>query len=206
MTIGSGLIFPMVRMMMNSMGYPFIHASSVAKRGAVLFAARHAGGKTTKAMEYIHRGYQLMSDDFSIIHGGKTFCFPTPLNIFYYNKSVLPREIREVYRKDLLLKRILYHLTLKNVRLFTTVPPYMVSSIRKTSKIKEVHMLDSIDVSNPSLQLMFNNKLDMFPFIDYMNEYSFFYPNSMFGKHWDSLKNNIKKSLRGVKVVYDKKL
>lgn len=77
-----------------------VHASAVsAGNGAVLFTAPSGSGKSTFAAMLMHRGYQVLSDDFSPVSLIQPKVYPFPEGISVKNRSL---KVLQDYFPDLL--------------------------------------------------------------------------------------------------------
>jgi len=189
----------MIHLKLLKMGYPIIHASSVKKNDqGFLFASRGGGGKTTIALRLASSGFDFMGDNYTMLHNDAVIGFPTSLNIFTYNIS--PRIMERMSAKErrwFKLKGGLYDATGGYAKFFTKINPQRIFEqtggsaklglgffLLPTKRSGNIDIRE-IDVSEYARRNLFNQKLE-FPYFDrYISEYSFFFPEAGFSKHWD---------------------
>ncbi|MHC4213287.1 MAG: hypothetical protein ACYSWP_07950 [Planctomycetota bacterium] len=211
---GSYIISFLLRVKMNQKGYPFIHGSGISRNDAAcIFPARSGSGKTVTTMHYLDNGYKLLGDNFVIVNREKVLSFPSSMNIFYYN---LAPKIKNSLSKNTLfvlkLKHLLYKLTLGYIKIFTpvSVKKLFPGQIVDSSSLKMVGLMQvgpefSIEKMSKDMlvqHLLYNNQMDAHPFIDYITEYAFVYPDSWLSRHWDVLADNYKNMLDQVEACY----
>ncbi|HDY89831.1 MAG TPA: hypothetical protein ENH82_17155 [bacterium] len=219
---GSYIIDFLLRVKMNQKGYPFVHGSGIVKDGtAYLFPARSGTGKTVTTMHFLDNGFQLLGDNFFIGHADKILSFPSSMNIFYYN---LAPKIKKGLTSNILfglkLKRLLYQATMGYVKIFT---PVSVKSLFKgqivdeavPGKIYLMQVGSEFGIEEMSREdiiksLLYNNQMDAYPFIDYISEYAYVFPDSWLSRHWEVLEENYGKLVDRVdswhKVVLPKRV
>jgi hypothetical protein len=201
----------MIHLKLLKMGHPIIHASSVKKadRG-FLFASRGGGGKTTVALRLASSGFDFMGDNYTMLHNNAVLGFPTSLNIFTYNLSPRIKERMSARERRIFkLKDGLCKVTGGYAKFFTKINPQRIFErigdsanldsgffLLPTKKSENIDIRE-IDVSEYARRNLFNQKLE-FPYFDrYIREYSFFFPEADFSRHWENylvaIKNHLSK-------------
>lgn len=195
----------MIHLKLLKKGYPIIHASSVKKENhGYLFASRGGGGKTTISLGMAFLGFEFMSDNFTIIHEGNIIAFSTPLNLFTYNiSSEIIKKMTVSEQRLFKLKEVAFKLTNGYAKFFTKIDP-----VRIFNQIGDEAMLDcgfiiipkkgdnnisisKIDFLEFVQRNLFNQKME-FPQFDRLNaEYSYYYPDSEFSRHWIEYKKKL---------------
>jgi hypothetical protein len=201
----------LIRYKMNEKGYPFVHASCISKDGrALLFPAQSGTGKTTTALYFIEKGFDFLSDNFSILHDGQVISFLSPLNLFTYN--ITPMMMKSFKLEDkisLSLRRLLYIVTFGYIKLFMKVNAKSVfqGNIAEKSKLESVFLLMSRDAQQRGIQmenisrdelinhLITNMKLEAIPFLKYMMEYAYMFPESAMANHWTKYENHFRSAI-----------
>lgn len=206
---------------MMEKGYPVIHASSVSGNGsAFAFSSRGGGGKTTIALELVARGFDLIGDNYTIIHDGEVFSFPTALSIFTYNLSpLIVRNLKVRQKVELDIKRTIHKATMGYAKFFTKINPKRVcSNIVSSSKLSaalllmphtdisdEQVLIQRISLDEFAKSILYNQMLEFSLFNKCVNEYSYLFPQADFSLHWQryetSLKRNLKHDVLYYKVV-----
>lgn len=208
------IIDSLIHFKMNEKGYTLVHASCVSHDGlAYLFSARSGGGKTTIALNLVEKGFDFLGDNFTILHENKVLSFPSALNIFNYNLAPIIKDNLGIKDKITLdLKSLLYKMTLGYAKIFTKInvkdvfPNLMVDE----SKLGVIFLLipkEELYVEKMKKEelisiLVANQKLDSFPFLKYMLEYSYTFPDSNMATHWERYKENLGRNLSGNIPIY----
>jgi len=204
----------MIHLKLSEIGYPIIHASSVKKANrGFLFASRGGGGKTTVALRLASSEFDFMGDNYTILHNGTLIGLPTSLNIFTYNIS--PRIMEKMSTKErrmFKLKGGLYNATGGYAKFFTKINPQRIfEQIGGSAKLdlgffllptKQNGNIDikEIEASEFARRNLFNQKLEFPHFDRYIREYSFFFPEADFSRHWEgysvAIVNHLSKNAR----------
>ncbi|NIO44345.1 MAG: hypothetical protein GTN36_02215 [Candidatus Aenigmarchaeota archaeon] len=206
------IIDPIIRIKMQEKGYPMIHASAVSKnKNGYVFAARSGCGKTVISVSLLEKGFDFLGDNWIIIKNGYALNYISTLNIFDYNINDFVSD--KMSSKDLYilkLKKILYDMTDGYIKLFSQIQIHrFISKINKRTKISKLFFItknkkfsikNKINKDNLITQLVLNNKFEMFPFFKYMLEYSFIFPNSKIASFLPDMEENIRRSLKNVKL------
>jgi hypothetical protein len=215
--VGGYIIDFLIRFKANEKGIPFVHGSALSKDGvAVLFPARSGSGKTVLAMSLLEQGYDLLGDNFVMLDRGKVLSYPSRMNIFFYNLTPSVRKSLDPLTLFVLqLKYWLYRFTFGYAKIFTPVSVQKVFPDRSVdeAELKKVFLLIPED-GNPQIEplgrkdmvrsLVLNNKLDAFPFFDYILEYAFVFPDSNLANHWINLERNYSSILEAEENCYYK--
>jgi hypothetical protein len=197
----------LIRFKMEEKGYSVVHASAVSKDGhAYLFPSHSGAGKTTTALYFAEIGYNLLGDDFVIIHEGDVINYLTPLNIFSYNlNNVLSDYIGTSTKYLLNLKNFIYKTSFGYIKIFTKVNPKDVfpAQVKSRSKLESIYLLaqkdafyveraDRVRIIN---NLLINQMMESGPFLKYLLEYGYVFPESPLAKYWDTCKSNLERNL-----------
>ena len=207
-----------IRFKLERKGYSVIHASSMCKNNhAYVFPSQSGAGKTTTALYLAEKGYNSLGDDFVILYQGQVFSYPTPLNIFSYNLNpVIQRNLPIRERVILKLKTALYTFTAGKIKIFTKLNPRDVPdlTIVDASPLKSIYLLaqgDRLEITDAKpVQIMnsliINQKLESYPFLKYLLEYSYVFPNSSIARFWDTCERNLKENIKGNVNFYSVRL
>lgn len=204
----SGFIIDfLIHYKLNDKGYSIIHASCISKNDkGILFAARSGGGKTTLAMAFIKRGFNILGDNFIILYQGDVISYFSHLNIFKYNfVPIIKNKIGLKIKFTIYLKEFLYKLTSGYFKIFTKINPKDIfpELIIEKSKLHTIFILlpkkelkiEKIDKITLCRQMVMNQKLDTLIFLNYILEYSYVCPTGKLSMHWiryeDNLINNL---------------
>jgi hypothetical protein len=197
----------LIRFKMEQKGYSVVHAAAVSKDGhAYLFPSQSGAGKTTTAVYFAEKCYNLLGDDFVILHNGDVISYLTPLNIFAYNLN--PVILKNFGFKDkiiLKLKNMLYKATSGYIKIFTKMNPTEMFSnqIIDKSKLATVFLLvpkEKFSVEKTDRGVVINNlfinqKMESFPFLKYLLEYAYVFPESGIAAYWEKCKENLVRNL-----------
>lgn len=205
--VTSWIVDFIIRWKLDTKGYPMVHGSCVAKNGnAFLFPARSGAGKTTVALHLVEKGYSFLGDDFLILCNNEILCFPSMLNIFMYNLTPLIYANLSFYKKiSLHIKNLIYKLSFGYAKFLTPVDLTKIipDRISEKARLKSICILlssDRFEVKALTKEecikyLLFNNKLDSFPFHKYIMEYAYVFPESNLAKYWHMHERNLKNSI-----------
>lgn len=69
-------------------------------------------------------------------------------------------------------------------------------------QVGEKFKVDKISKDELVQKMVINNQMDAYPFIYYINEFAFIYPDHWLSNHWDTLKNNYDTFLSNVNNCY----
>ncbi|MGD0534048.1 MAG: hypothetical protein ABR999_01215 [Methanoregula sp.] len=204
-----------IRFKLERKGYSVIHASSMSKDNhAFMFPSQSGAGKTTTAIYLADKGYDYLGDDFIILRKGQIFSYPTALNIFTYNLNpVIKRNLSRMERTLLKIKNAIYIVTAGKIKIFTKMNPKHIPGLKVIDKsnLKAVYLLaqgDKFETNEAKIELivssiLINQKLESFPFLKYLLEYSYVFPNSSIAQFWKVCERNLKENLKcDVKFYY----
>lgn len=205
MIISGFLIDPLINFRLNEHGCSLVHASCVSRDNrAYLFTAQGGGGKTSTALYSVERGFNFLGDNFVILDRGHAMSFLSPLNIFSFNLCPIVKTNMGIKSKvEFYFKNLLYRAS--GLRLVTKIDVKDVfanSSVNK-SKLDSIFLLIpkekfnivELDKNELISHMIANQKLDSFPFLKYMMEYSYMFPKSKMATHWDRYEGNLSKNL-----------
>ena len=204
----SGFIIEfLIQYKLNEKGYPIVHASCVSRNNrGFLFSARSGGGKTTIAMNLVEKGFNILGDNFVILHQGDVLSYFSLLNIFTYNLAPIVKRNFGTKNKVILgLKELFYKATLGYIKIFTKVNPKEIFpelTVEET-KLNTVFLLlpgrgmkiEKISKGELINHLVMNQKLDTLSFLEYISEYSYVLPESKLATHWKRYEENLKANL-----------
>ncbi len=204
----------LIRFKLEQKGYSVIHASAMSREGqAFLFPSQSGAGKTSTAIYLAESGYDYLGDDFVILHNDQVLSYPTALNIFTYNLNPAIRKNLPVSDRVVLqLKNALYKLTARKIKIFTKMNPKDIPGLNVTdsSTLMAVYLLaqgDRLELTNTKRDiilnsLIINQKLESYPFLKYLLEYSYVFPNSSIAQFWTTCAANLKKNLNDEAKLY----
>ena len=205
MFIHGFLMDPLINFKLNEKGCALVHGSCVSKDNrAYLFTAQGGGGKTSTALYAVERGFNFLGDNFIILDKSYALSFLSPLNIFSFNlapivkKNMCIKKKTEFHFKDLFYKVTNYRGVTK-----INVKEIFPDSLDDESKLQSVFLLipkekfGIVEINKEELigHMVANMKLDSFPFIKYMMEDSYMFPESRMATHWAHYKENLKQNL-----------
>ncbi|HJH26339.1 MAG TPA: hypothetical protein C5S37_06070 [Methanophagales archaeon] len=212
MIISGFIIDPLIIFKMNERGYPIVHGSCVSKDNcAHLFTAQGGGGKTSTALYAVERGFNFLGDNFIIIDKGYARSFLSPLNIFSFNLiPIVKRNMGIKNKVEFQLKNLLYKMTGLRIVTKINVKSVFPDSLDDKSKLESIFLLipkekyDIVEIDKEELigHMVANMKLDSFPFIKYMMEYSYMFPESMMATHWGRYEANLGRKLSKDITIY----
>jgi hypothetical protein len=206
-------------------GFPLIHASAVSKNGgAFAFSSRGGGGKTTVALELASNGFNFIGDNFVMVHNSEVFAFPTALSIFTYNLApIVASNLNSKEKTSLAFKKILYKGTMGYAKIFTKINPKRVFSnmdlssklhtglllIPNTNNSNGQILVEELDFHEFINKILYNQMLEFPYFCQYIEEYSYLFPQARFSQHWkkykESLKENFSKNSSYYKIIVPKR-
>jgi hypothetical protein len=224
LTIPGHVIDFLIHLKLLEKGYPIIHASAVSKNGvSFAFASRGGGGKTTVALELAQNGFNLLGDNFVLIHKGKIYAFPTSLSIFTYNLApVVADNLDWKEKMSLTSKKMIYKGTMGYAKLFTKINPKKIfPEIEASSKLHTAFLLiphtkyaskkilvEEMDFHEFVGKIGYNQMLEFPYFCKYIEDYSYLFPNSNLSLHWkkyrESLTDNFPENLKYYKIIVPK--
>ena len=212
MIISGFLIDPLINFKLNEKGYSLIHGSCVSKDDhAHLVTAQGGGGKTSTALYAVERGFNFLGDNFTILDKGYALSFLSPLNIFSFNLvPVVKKNMRIKSKAEFHLKNILYKMTGLRIVTKINVKEIFPNSLNDKSKVESIFLLipkekfDIVEIDKEELigHTVANMKLDSFPSLKYMMEYSYMFPESRMATHWDRYGENLRRNLSDHVTIY----
>ena len=204
----SGFIIEfLIQYKLNEKGYPIVHASCVSRDDhGFLFSARSGGGKTTIGMNLVERGFNILGDNFVILHRGDVLSYFSSLNIFTYNLAPIVKKNFGTKNKVILgLKELFYEATRGHIKIFTKINPKEIFpelTVEET-KLNAVFLLlpgrgmkiEKISKGELINHLVMNQQLDTLSFLEYISEYSYVLPECKLATHWKRYEENLKANL-----------
>lgn len=212
MVISGFLIDPLILLKMNENGRPIVHGSCVSKDGhAYLFTAQGGSGKTSTALYSVERGFDFLGDNFIILDKGYALSFLSPLNIFSFNLVPIVKKNMDIKSKAEFYFKVLLH-RMGGPRVVTKINVNSVfpDTLDDESELESIFLLlpkekfkiVEMDKNELIHHMVANMKLDSFPFIKYMMEYSFMFPESKMATHWQRYEENLRKNLNDYSSIY----
>jgi hypothetical protein len=205
MFVCTTIVDPLIRYLLNVKGYSAIHASAINRdTQAYLFPAQGGVGKTSTVSYSLDEGFDLLGDDYSILHNGDVFSYLTPWNLFAYNLNpITRRNLNYLDRAVLKLKNWLYLSTLGSVKIFSKLNPEEVFSTCERSKLKVIFFLTQgegftkrrIDKSELISRLVTNLEHESVFFHRYVMEYTYGFPDSFLKDLWKIYRVNYAKNI-----------
>jgi hypothetical protein len=183
-------------------GYCLVHAGGVSKQSkAIVFPARGSAGKTTVSLHMVKNGYDFLGDDCVIIGPKKVLPFPSFLHVFNYHITRMPtfEENLNASQKALIkLKYLVYHASGKYAKFFTYLKFKDVFPQAEIARESKLHSLVFIIKKNTGQleikkipkdeavkSLLYDMKIESYPFNHYMEAYSFIFPKSKLSDTWN---------------------
>lgn len=212
MIISGFLIDPLINFKLAEKGCALVHGSCVSKDDlAYLFTAQGGGGKTSTALYAVEKGFDFLGDNFAILDKGCVRSFLSPLNIFSFNLvPVVKKNMGIKSRTEFHLKNILYKIAGLRIVTKINVKEIFPNSLNDKSKLESIFLLipkekfDIVEMDKEELigHMVANMKLDYFPFLKYMMEYSYMFPESKMATHWDRYEESLRRNLSDHVTVY----
>jgi hypothetical protein len=212
MEISGFLLDSLIGLKLNEKGYSIVHGSSVSKDGcAYLFTAQGGGGKTSTALYSVERGFKFLGDNFVILARDHVMSFLSPLNIFSFNLAPIVKKNMGIKNKaEFYFKHLFYKVTGLRIVTKINVKGIFPDALDNKSKLDSVFLLipkekiDIVRIDKEELISYFvaNQMLDSFPFIKYMMEYSYMFPESRMATHWNRYEENLRENLNNDIPIY----
>lgn len=206
------IINPLLWFKLNEKGIPIIHGSCASQNGlAYIFAGQGASGKSTIAMNLVEKGFQLLSDHFVLLNKGTVLSFSTPFHLMDFNlTSFLKNNMSFKTRASFQLKQLLRRLTGRTIATKVLpadiIPDYVIDKAKLHTVFillpGEKFSLEEIDKEEAIKHLTANQMLETFPFIKYMMEYSYLFPQSSMAAHWARYEENLRQALSLAEALY----
>ena len=206
------VISPLIWFKLNEKGYAVVHASGVVKEDrAYIFTGQGAAGKTTIALNLLERGFKLLGDHFVVLNNGAVLSFPSPLHIDGFNltpfvKSRMKIRHKILFRLNQLSQKVM------GLQIGTKISPKTLfpGLTEDKAKLHSAFLLlprDNLEVEQISKEeltayIIANQKLESIPFIKYMMEYSYLFPQSNIANHWVLYQQNLGKALDRAQACY----
>ena len=212
MVISGFIIDLLITFKINEKGYPTVHGSSISKDDrAYLFTAQSGSGKTLTALYAVESGFDFLGDDFVILNKNNVLSFLSPLNICSFNYApIIKKNLGIKSKVKFYLKDVLYKLSGLTIATKINVKDIFSDSLDDKSKLESIFLLipkekfDIVEMDKEELigHMIANMKLDSFPFIKYMMEYSYVFPGSRMAKYWTRYEENLRKNLGDHFTIY----
>jgi len=212
MLIPELVINPLIWFKLNEKGYPVVHGSAVSRDGqAYIFAGPGAAGKTTIALNLVEEGFKLMSEHFVILGKDGLLSFPTPLHVMDFNLVPIIKDNMSLkHRVSFQTKQLFHYVTRKRIATKILPRDILPNSLVDKAKLHSVFLLlpkqefKATRISKEELinHLVINQKLETIPFIKYMMEYAYLFPQSKMATYWTRYKQNLGQALDAAKAFY----
>lgn len=205
--LGSRLIDCMVRYRLAQRDAVPIHGCGIVGRsGACLLSGRSGVGKSTLAMQLLSRGYQLLGDNWVIVHDGWAKGFHLPLNIHAYNvapivRARLTRGMRWTLRAWTLARQLSGGFLKKAVPLvLRDFFPEAVAERGPLEKVLTFSQGEQLSIQPMPRavglsRLVANDMTDREAFHRYQWAYAAAYPESPVAKHWLTLADRLDRAI-----------
>lgn len=189
---------------------PIIHASAISKdNSGIVFSGRGGSGKTSIAFEFLNNGYDFLADNYIILNNGGIFNFPTSLSLFTYNmNNMVFNRLKLMEKISINLKNLLYKLSGGYAKFFTKVnPKRILNRVIPSSRLNSVFLIQPVENKRSLFSIkeierktaikkvLYNQMMEFTFFNQYIDIYSFFYPDYQLSKHWEMYKNSVNENL-----------
>jgi hypothetical protein len=202
--IGSRLTDCLIRYKLCLKQAPAIHCCGVVSQSGkgYLLSGRSGVGKSTIAMRMMDKGFQLLGDNWVIVHRGQAKSFHLPINIYNYNVSPsffqkLPKRLKfdlwwkthvrnlsmgylkkatHVILKDVDADRLANCAPLKRIFTFSQGNAFLMTALNRQSGLK---------------RLVANDMMDRDAFHRYMLAYASVFPDGVVANYWQTLHESL---------------
>jgi hypothetical protein len=203
----------LIQLKLLQKSFSLVHASGISKNGsATIFSGRGGGGKTSIALESLNHGYDFLGDNYLLVKNNEIFSFPTSLSLFTYNLAdIILKKLKTNEKIAISLKNLLYKISGGYAKFFTKINPKRITEITKNSKLDTIFIIQPIEDNKVSLavkkmdrtkalkKMCHNQMLEFTFFNQYMEIYSYIFPEKNLSKHWnlyfETLNNNISENI-----------
>lgn len=206
------IITPLIWLKLSEKGCAIVHGSGVVKDGkAFIFAGRGAAGKTTIALNLVERGFRLLGDHFVVLNNGSVLSFLSPLHLAGFNLTpFLQHRMKLGHKLFFQLDRLSRRVT--GLQFGTKISPktLLPGLTENEAKLDSVFLViprekfraEELSKEGLIAHMVLNQKLESFPFIKYMMEYSYLYPRSSMAGYWARYEQNLRQALDKVEACY----
>jgi hypothetical protein len=209
------VIFPLLWFELNRRGHPVVHGAAVAGGGRVcLLAGRGGAGKTTLALCLAERGFDLVSEHFTILGPDGVRPLPTPLHIMDYNLTPLVRDGMRFGHRLAYWSRQLLHVATGR-RLATKILPadLFASRLVPGGRLQAGLFLlpctacrnvraTPVTVASFADRLMHNQRLENLPVERLMLTGAYLTPDGDWSRYWADYRSNLRGLLETVPELY----
>jgi hypothetical protein len=212
MIIPDLIVNPLIWFKLTEKGYAIVHGSGVVKDDrAYVFTGRGAAGKSTIALNLVERGFKLLGDHFVVLGNKAVLSFLPPLHIADFNlRPIVRRRMKArhkiFFRLDQLSKRVTGLQVGTKISPKTLLPDLTADKAKLHSVIlllpREKFKVEKIHKEELIAHIISNQKLESLPFIKYMMEYSYLFPQSNMANHWTRYEQNLSQALAGAAALY----
>ncbi len=206
------IINPLIWFKLNQKGFAIVHGSGVTKDGrAYVFAGQGAAGKTTIALNLVARGFKLIGDHFVILSNEAVLSFFSPLHLLDFNLTPFVRRRMKTKQKiPFKFNQLLRKMTGKEIATKISPKTLLPSLIEDKAKLHSIFLLlprekfEARKVSKEEFtaHMIPNQKLEFLPFIKYMMEYSYLFPQSVMSTYWARYEENLRQALDAAEALY----
>lgn len=140
----------------------FIHSSCVtSKNELLLFPAWRNTGKTHLGLEYVKRGYKLISDDGVWIDSLKNLNFVSKnIHLLHYNFELMKNLQKKLDKKNKILFNLIKKLETDNFLITKKADNYLKSKVRVRIKNKSINKKNKYIVSNKTKIIFLNREIN----------------------------------------------
>jgi hypothetical protein len=197
---------------------PLIHASGISKDdNGIIFSGRGGSGKTSIAFEFLKNKFNFLGDNYLVLTNNAILSYPTSLSLFTYNLNQLIIDNLSLKEKiSIIFKNFIYKLSRGHAKFFTKINPNrIVKKVSESSTLKKVFLINPIENFSEEVlikeidreyaikKILYNQKLEFTFFNQYIEMYSFFYPNEQLSKHWELYEKNIDTNISKELTFYE---
>jgi len=206
------IINPLIWLKLNEKGCAIVHGSGVVRDGkACLFAGRGAAGKTTVALNLVERGFKLLGDHFVVLNNENVLGFLSPLHIAGFNLTpFIHRRMKVRHRIFFQLDRLSQRVTGLQVGTKLSPKTLLPGLTEDKARLNSVFLLlprtrfkaEKVSKEELIAHMIPNQKLESFPFIKYVMEYSYLFPRSNMAGYWTQYEQNLSQALGAARDFY----
>ena len=206
------IINPLIWFKLNEKGCAIVHGSGVVKNdSAYIFAGRGAAGKTTIALNLVERGFKLLGDHFVVLNNDNVLSFLSPLHIVGFNLTPFVQR-RMKARQKILFRLNQLSQKVTGLQFGTKISPktLLAGLTEDKARLHSVFLLlprtrfkvEKVSKEEIIAHMIPNQKLESFPFIKYMMEYSYLFPRSNMAGYWTRYEQNLSQALGAAQAFY----
>ena len=211
-------ISPLIDYKLVTNGYSLLHSAGLSKnKKAFLLAGMGGAFKTTLSMDFVRKGgFDFLGDERVIYRDGIVWSYPIGLISFDYRCRNLSTENMKNFTDRINMIRHnlknYQHIDKLDLNIANKSELCAIFFICKNSERKSISY-EKCDLKNAINKMILNNQIEMShtympnlsgvsssPYFEYMNSYSFIFPNSQVAMHWENMRKNLKETLEKVPI------